>query len=480
MVAGYTGFDKRLKYLFDNATEVSATALYNSGTLIGTITVDGQTVNIYAPSGGGSTVTYSEGLQSGTLVGTLTIDGVSHNLYCTEVEANPQGQAMGVLNTLGINGTIYEIQGGGGGGNAVFMSDYYSTEERVVGRWINGKPVYQITFDFQRQFTTSNNAWLDTGVDLSGMNIEDILYSEGYNTVSTPNVSESTSKSALEAYRNLTTNHLEILSTRNGADYVSGVTIRYTKTTDAPGTAPTPGNIIYLPTIYSEEEHEVGVWIDGKPLYQKTLHFQESTEQTEKSYTTEIQALGAEYIKLVNGEIKLGSSGNNDWYSQPFWYSTSNNEMMAVSKNLINIYSRGWKWTEAYATVQYTKTTDTPGSGTWTPDGSLAHHYSTSEHIIGTWIDGSTLWEKTIVIGTPVHNAYTSYSHGISNFGKLVNIFGSCVNGTAQLNVPLPNFSSTYSVFLGNVSSTDFYYQFGSGFNAITDFVVTIQYTKTV
>ena len=46
-------------------------------------------------------------------------------------------------------------------------------------------------------------------------------------------------------------------------------------------------------------------------------------------------------------------------------------------------------------TFQYTKTTDQPGSGTWTPEGQLAHHYSTSEKIVGIDTDGSTLYEKT-------------------------------------------------------------------------------------
>ena len=127
MQAGYTGFDKRLKYLFDNATEVSATADYSSGTRIGTITIDGQALNLYIPSSGGSVVSYNEGLQSGTLVGTLTIDGVSHSLYCTEVEANPAGAATGTLTKLGVDGTVYDLpSGGGGGGGGIAVDVLYN------------------------------------------------------------------------------------------------------------------------------------------------------------------------------------------------------------------------------------------------------------------------------------------------------------------------------------------------------------------
>lgn len=102
MQAGYTGFDKRLKYLFDNATEVSATASLSSGTPIGTITVDGNTLTLYAPSGGGSNVAYTEGLASGVLVGRLSIDGVSHNLYA------PHGVTCGSADpTGGDDGDFY-------------------------------------------------------------------------------------------------------------------------------------------------------------------------------------------------------------------------------------------------------------------------------------------------------------------------------------------------------------------------------------
>lgn len=127
MVESYIGFDKAFKYLFDNATEVSASALYSSGTNIGSITIDGQTLDFFIPSSGGSTVTYNEGLQSGTLVGTLTIDGVSHSLYCTEVEANPAGAATGTLTKLGIDGTVYDLpSGGGGGGGGIDVEVIYN------------------------------------------------------------------------------------------------------------------------------------------------------------------------------------------------------------------------------------------------------------------------------------------------------------------------------------------------------------------
>jgi hypothetical protein len=55
-------------------------------------------------------------------------------------------------------------------------------------------------------------------------------------------------------------------------------------------------------------------------------------------------------------------------------------------------------WSIKYLTLRYTKTTDTAGSGQWTPQGVPAVHYSTDEQIVGTWIDRKPLYEKTFKI----------------------------------------------------------------------------------
>ena len=57
--------------------------------------------------------------------------------------------------------------------------------------------------------------------------------------------------------------------------------------------------------------------------------------------------------------------------------------------------------------------------------------YSTSEHVVGKWIDGSTIYEKTISIGALPNNSVKSTPHGISNLGYLIS-----ANGVAQRNSP--------------------------------------------
>ena len=390
MVEAYRGFDKAFKYLFDNATEVSATALYNSGIKIGTITIDGQTLNFYIPSSGGSIVSYNEGLQSGTLVGTLTIDGVLHNLYCTAVEANPLESATGTLTKLGINGTVYEIQGGSG--HTLYLSDYYDTTERVVGRWLNGKPLYQKTFTIYQTLDLTDNTWYET--DISITNLDEII-----NT----NASETTGNSSPKLWAGNVNGHIGILSSRT-VRFSSGIvlTIQYTKTTDAAGTGPTPGNIIYLPAIYSEEEHEVGVWLDGKPLYQRTI--QGNSQITTAGNEVQIAHNISDIDKVIDfwGGLSFTTSGT---YQQ----NRNQDPLYFAPYQVDTTYTR-WKIGSTWAgssgtssryriTIQYTKTTDQPGSGTWTPEGQFSHHYSLSEQIIGTWVDGNTLYEISVPTG---------------------------------------------------------------------------------
>lgn len=52
-------------------------------------------------------------------------------------------------------------------------------------------------------------------------------------------------------------------------------------------------------------------------------------------------------------------------------------------------------------------------------------NYSTSEVATGaTWIDGKTIYKKTINFGSMPNNATKSVPHGISNLGMMVKIEG--------------------------------------------------------
>lgn len=87
MQATYSGADKRLQYLFQNAKNVSFTQTLATGTLIGSLTIDGVATNLYAPNGGGGgggAVTCTPLLMEGTAIARFTIDNQSYMIYAPE------------------------------------------------------------------------------------------------------------------------------------------------------------------------------------------------------------------------------------------------------------------------------------------------------------------------------------------------------------------------------------------------------------
>lgn len=138
----------------------------------------------------------------------------------------------------------------------------------------------------------------------------------------------------------------------------------------------------FPPLIYSDEEREVGVWRDGRPLYQKTWEFSGYVDPGTKSWNNILDVSSLNISKLVICDVM----------DQEGCYHTG--YLTRIQNGYLQVYDFE-AWPFKYVTLRYTKSTDTPGSGTWTTQGTIAHHYSTDEHIIGTWVDGKPLYEKT-------------------------------------------------------------------------------------
>lgn len=143
----------------------------------------------------------------------------------------------------------------------------------------------------------------------------------------------------------------------------------------------------YSPIIYSTEEREIGVWKDNKPLYQKTFVGTTDNQQYFIPNTSYIETLVS-----VNGY--MSESG---WdYELPFhdgsdFISITNNET-----NGARLYTSSYFVGLPFVvTLQYTKTTDVPGSGQYNTLGVPTIHYSTDEQVIGTDYDGKPIYQKT-------------------------------------------------------------------------------------
>ena len=248
-------------------------------------------------------------------------------------------------------------------------------------------------------------------------------------------------------------------------------------------------NVVYNgaesePIIYSEKEREVGVWTDGKPLYQKTFYY--STLSPARGDWTLLETLSFSIDTLVKYNVmNQYTEGNKQLGGGGYWrisYFNSNNSLYYYTPEL------GSYIEDVYITIQYTKTTDTPGSGTWTPSGVKAVHYSENEQVVGTWTDGSIVYEKSYQF-----TLASASSYSIQTLDTIANINNMWIKegyGIGTYNNV--KYSSVIGLYNSNPTETDiagylsydsnnelkFEYRCGSFMHGGTA-CLTIRYTKS-
>ena len=234
----------------------------------------------------------------------------------------------------------------------------------------------------------------------------------------------------------------------------------------------------YPPLIYSNEEREVGVWCDGKPLYQKTINFGSLPNNGAKSVAHNISNI--ENVVLIGGYAIRTS--DTDCVPLPYAAPTAQNSIQCTC-GVTNVNVRtGVDRTDrvGYITIQYTKTTDTAGSGTWNGQGGLAHHYSTNETAIGTWIDGKPLYEKTIEITNPTHGAWTQIisDNSINIIGYINEASYSLTQAGEKSSIDFCVNSNLYGRSLISNNGHSMQIEYYNPYGTLSKYIVTIQYTK--
>lgn len=228
--------------------------------------------------------------------------------------------------------------------------------------------------------------------------------------------------------------------------------------------------------LYSTDEKLIGRWIDGKPLYQKT--FTGITITKSQQVISSKASLNLE--TLVDGVVRTGKVGSNERQS------ITPDDTVELFANATNIICEGIQsgitFTDCTVTVQYTKTTD---SAVEIGDDT---DYSTTEKIVGTWIDGKPIWQKTLEISNPSNSwtPVTLSSLGIEN-SELVFKVGSatfitstgdiigehCFGNTSFATCMVADNSS------GSSSASHCLWFKWSTTSTMSKAIVTLQYTKT-
>lgn len=110
-----------------------------------------------------------------------------------------------------------------------------------------------------------------------------------------------------------------------------------------------------LSTHYSYDEQVVGRWVDGKPLYQKTIYLGNPPNDSTKTYQHNI----ADIDKVVNHYGFMISTNDGSFSNLPIWNTTGDGIRVVVTTTEIRLHAHtSWSAYVAYITLQYTKTTD--------------------------------------------------------------------------------------------------------------------------
>lgn len=219
---------------------------------------------------------------------------------------------------------------------------------------------------------------------------------------------------------------------------------------------------VFSPVIYSDSERLIGIWRDNKPLYQRSYAF---TVNLSGGQTATIATL-TDYENIISLDGWINESNifyNLNDYSARIKVNSSG-QLQFTSAS-------GSSWSgSGYITVQYTKASDVAGSGDWNTDGVPTVHYSTSEQVIGTWIDGKPLYQITADFGAEItvnSNTWTNTTIPTTDKKAIISAVGTNGSGTCW------NFISA------NCDSGSYVQVYHTRSAAITLQTMTIQYTKT-
>lgn len=104
-------------------------------------------------------------------------------------------------------------------------------------------------------------------------------------------------------------------------------------------------------------------------------------------------------------------------------------------------------------------------------------NYSETEQVIGKWIDGKPVYQKTINCGALPNNTTKSVAHGISDLGIAVGIFGTSMRSGAINILAIPYTGGTAYITL-TITASNINLITNADFSNQDVTYITIQYTK--
>ena len=109
--------------------------------------------------------------------------------------------------------------------------------------------------------------------------------------------------------------------------------------------------------------------------------------------------------------------------------------------------------------------------------GMSGHVYSQTEQVVGTWIDGKPIYEKTVDIENLPNNTTKNVTHGISDIALIIDIRGFASGVSNTIPLPYSSVGGTYNINV-NADTTNINIQTGYNATGYSGYV-TLRYTKT-
>ena len=97
--------------------------------------------------------------------------------------------------------------------------------------------------------------------------------------------------------------------------------------------------------------------------------------------------------------------------------------------------------------------------------------YSTSEQVVGEWIDGKPIYQKTVSFGVLPNATQKLVAHGIEDIKMIISCEGIAYNATLSKTLNL-EFNATYNAI--NVCVVT-----GEDLSGYMESYITLKYTKT-
>jgi len=212
--------------------------------------------------------------------------------------------------------------------------------------------------------------------------------------------------------------------------------------------------------LYSTSEQLVGRWADSKPLYQKTIDLgSDTTIATTDTIISSVDTSGYDKILSAYGTKSTGE------YSQLNASPNGTGDKLALQ-------AIGESKSVRYVTIQYTKTADSAieiGSD---------NDYSTTEKIVGTWINGKSLYQKVIDFGAMPNNSTKSVSLGASGVDLVVSLRGIMYKTGYSIMIPDISDSPTFVRLFYDKNNNQIKISNNLDQSDYSAYI-TVQYTKT-